>query len=113
MAAGTITLKLKTADFRLRTRSRRVADPTQLADTLFHVASGLLEAEIDGVTRFRLVGVGADKLFDSRAADPRTLFDRELDGPRRLEHAIDAIRDKLGEGSVGFGRTLPRGKGGG
>ena len=112
LAAGTITLKLKTADFRLRTRSRRVADPTQLADTLFHIASGLLAAEIDGATRFRLVGVGADNLFDSRAADPPTLFDRELDGPKRLEHAIDAIRGKLGERSVRFGRTLPDHKGG-
>jgi len=110
LAAGTITLKLKTADFRLRTRSRRVADPTQLADTIFHVASDMLAVEIDGITRFRLVGVGADNLSDSRDADPPTLFDRELDGPRRLEHAIDAIRDRLGEGSVRFGRTLPRGK---
>ena len=108
LAAGTITLKLKTADFRLRTRSRRVADPTQLADTLFHIASGLLAAEIDGVTRFRLVGVGADNLFDSRAADPPTLFDRELDGPRRLEGAIDAIRGRLGDKAVQFGRALPR-----
>jgi DNA polymerase-4 len=113
LAAGTITLKLKTADFRLRTRSRRGTDPTQLADTLFHIASGLLPAEIDGVTRFRLVGVGADNLFDSRAADPPTLFDRELDGPRRLEHAIDAIRGRLGEQAVQFGRTLPRPKDGG
>jgi DNA polymerase-4 len=31
LAANTITLKLKTADFRIRTRSRRVADATQLA----------------------------------------------------------------------------------
>jgi DNA polymerase IV len=106
LAAGTITLKLKTTDFRLRTRSRRVADPTQLADTLYHIASGLLAAEVDGVTRFRLVGVGADHLSDSRAADPPTLFERQLDGPRRLEQAIDAIRGKLGEGSVRLGRTL-------
>src|SRR5439155_4729747 len=66
LAVGTITLKLKTADFRLRTRSRRVADPTQLADTLYHIASGLLAAEVDGVTRFRLVGVAAHHLSDSR-----------------------------------------------
>jgi DNA polymerase-4 len=112
LAAGTITLKLKTADFRLRTRSRRVADPTQLADTLFHIASGLLAAETDGVTRFGLVGVGADNLFDSRAADPPSLFDRELDRPRRLEHAIDAIRGRLGEEAVQFGRTLPHARGG-
>jgi DNA polymerase-4 len=113
LAAGTITLKLKTADFRLRTRSRRVADPTQLADTLFHIASGLLETETDGVTRFRLVGIGADHLFDSRTADPPTLFDPDLDGPRRLEHAIDAIHGRLGEEAVQFGRTLPHHKGDG
>jgi DNA polymerase-4 len=113
LAASTIALKLKTADFRSRTRSRRVADPTQLADTLFHIASGLLTAEIDGANWFRLIGIGADNLFDSRAADPPTLFDRELDGPRRLEHAIDAIRRRLGEGSVQFGRTLPHHKDGG
>jgi DNA polymerase-4 len=113
LAAGTITLKLKTADFRLRTRSRRLEDPTQLADTLFHIASGLLAAETDGVTRFRLVGVGADNLFDSCIADPPTLFDRDLDGPRRLEHTIDAIRGRLGQQAVQFGRTLPHHKGGG
>lgn len=112
LAAGTITLKLKTADFRLRTRSRRVADPTQLADTLYHIASGLLAAEVDGVTRFRLVGVAADHLSDSRTADPPTLFERQLDSPRRLEQAIDAIRGKLGEGSVKLGRTLQGSKNG-
>ena len=106
LAAGTITLKLKTADFRLRTRSRRVADPTQLANTLFRTAARLLATEIDGVTRFRLIGVGADALADSRAADPPTLFSRELDRRRRIEQAMDQIRDRLGADSVTFGRNL-------
>jgi DNA polymerase IV len=101
-------LKLKTADFRIRTRSHRVVDATQLADTLYHTAARLLAAEADGGTRFRLIGVGADALVDSRAADPPTLFDGELGGPRRLEHAIDQIRDRLGDGSVQFGRGLSR-----
>jgi DNA polymerase IV len=107
LAAGTITLKLKTADFRLCTRSRRVSDPTQLADTLFRAAASLLATEADGVTRFRLIGVGADTLADSRDADPPTLFDRDFDRPRRLEHAIDRIRGRLGDASVQFGRGLP------
>ena len=106
LAAGTITLKLKTADFRLRTRSRRIVDPTQLADTLFQTASGLLAAEADGVTRFRLIGVGADHLSESGGADPPRLFDQQFDGPRRLELAVDEIRKRLGEGSVQFGRNL-------
>src|SRR5205823_10347551 len=84
LAAGTVTLKLKTADFRLRTRSHTVADPTQLADILFEAASSLLRGEADGVTRFRLIGVGADRLVDAAEADLPTLFDATMGGPRRL-----------------------------
>ncbi len=107
LAAGTITLKLKTADFRLRTRSRRLADPTQLGETLFRTAALLLARKADGRTRFRLIGVGADSLVDSRDADPPSLFDRELDRPRWRERAMDQIRERMGEGSVRLGRDLP------
>jgi DNA polymerase-4 len=96
LAAGAVTLKLKTGDFRLRTRSRRLADPTQLADAMFRVAAPLLAAEADGATRFRLVGIGADMLRDAREADLPTLFDDTLGRPRRLEQAVDSIRDRLG-----------------
>jgi DNA polymerase-4 len=105
LAAGAVTLKLKTSDFRLRTRSRRLADPTQLADAMFRVASPLLAAEADGVTRFRLIGIGADMLRDAREADLPTLFDHELGRPRRLEQAIDAIRDRLGAAALHRGRA--------
>jgi hypothetical protein len=107
LAAGAVTLKLKTADFRLRTRSRRLADPAQLAETLLRTATPLPAVEADGVTRFRLVGVAADALVDSGAADPPTLFDLKLDRPRRLECAMDQIRGRLGDGSVRLGRDLP------
>ena len=63
--------------------------------------------EADGVTRFRLIGVGADALVEGQAADPPTLFDLELDRPRWLEHAMDQIRGRLGGGSVRLGRDLP------
>jgi DNA polymerase-4 len=107
LAAGSVTLKLKTGDFRLRTRSRRLAAPTQLAETLFRTASPLLAGEADGTTRFRLVGVGADTLVDASEADLPTLFDRDLGRPRRLEQAIDDIRMRLGDGSVRRGRDPP------
>jgi DNA polymerase-4 len=106
LAAGSVTLKLKTGDFRLRTRSRRLADPTQLAQTMFSVASPLLAAEADGATFFRLIGIGADMLVDAREADLPTLFDDELGRPRRLERAVDAIRDRLGANALRHGRGL-------
>jgi DNA polymerase-4 len=107
LAARTVTVKLKTADFRLRTRSRRLADPTQLADTLFQAGGLLLAGEADGVTRYRLIGIGADALVEAGAADLPTLFDRDFDRPRRRELAIDGIRRRHGEASLRLGRTLP------
>jgi DNA polymerase IV len=52
LAGRTITLKLKTADFRSRTRSRRLAEATQLAEALFRTAAALLAGEADGITGF-------------------------------------------------------------
>jgi DNA polymerase-4 len=107
LAAGTVTLKLKTADFRLRTRSHTLADPTQLADIVFEAASRLLLGEADGITRFRLIGVGADRLVDAAEADLPTLFDATTGGPRRLAEAIDALRQRHGPDAVQRGRALP------
>jgi DNA polymerase-4 len=103
LAAGTVTLKLKTADFRLRTRSRRLAEPTQLADTMFRVAMPLLAGEADGVRSFRLIGICADMLVDANQADLPTLFEPELGRPRRLEQAIDGVRDRLGPDALRWG----------
>ncbi len=106
LAAGTVTLKLKTSDFRIRTRSRKLADPSQLADTLYRTARRLLETESDGATRFRLIGVGADALVGAETADLPTLFDQEAGKPRRLEQALDTIKTRHGSGVVRMGRAV-------
>ena len=103
-AAAGVTLKLKTSDFRLRTRSRRLAGPSRLADMLFRAARQLLETEADGATRFRLIGVGADALVDAGAADLPTLFDNGA--PRRLAQAIDDLRERHGAGVLRRGLDL-------
>ncbi|HEX7968691.1 MAG TPA: DNA polymerase IV, partial [Stellaceae bacterium] len=72
-AAAGITLKLKTSDFRVLTRSRQLADPTLRAETLYRAALPLLRAEADG-TAFRLIGIGADRLAEAALADPPDLF---------------------------------------
>jgi DNA polymerase IV len=97
LAAGGVTLKLKTADFRLRTRSRRLPDPSRLAETLFRTARPLLEAEADGAIRFRLIGIGADALVDAEGADLPTLFENEDGRRRRLADAIDELRERHGD----------------
>jgi DNA polymerase-4 len=110
LAGRGVTLKLKTAEFRLLTRSHRLADPTALADTLYRAAKPLIEREADG-RRFRLIGIGIGDLVDGALADPPALLDPGLERRARVEQAIDAVRAKLGEGAIGKGRGLDAGPG--
>src|SRR5581483_9632261 len=42
LAGSTVTLKLKSADFRLKTRARSIGEPTQLADKIYEAGHDLL-----------------------------------------------------------------------
>ncbi len=96
LAGSTVNLKLKSADFKIRTRAVTVDAPTQLAQRIFTAARRMLEHEIDG-TRFRLLGVGMSMLTDGEEADPGDL----LDGRAALaEHAVDDVRARFGETAV-------------
>ena len=107
LAGRVVTLKLKTADFRLRTRSRQLSDPTLLADRIFTVAADLLAREADG-TAFRLIGVGLSDFADPRLADPADLIDRQAAKRAAAETAIDAIRGKFGNRAVELGLVFDR-----
>jgi DNA polymerase-4 len=73
LAGGSVVLKLKTSDFRILTRTRRLAHPTQRAGLVFESVAGLIDREADGRT-FRLVGVGVGELGSAVGADPDDLF---------------------------------------
>jgi DNA polymerase-4 len=100
-----VVLKLKTADFRLRTRSRRLAHPTQLAEVLYQTGKAALLAELDG-TRFRLVGIGVADVVGDADADPEDWLDPRAGRDARVERAIDAVRAKLGDEAIIKGRAL-------
>jgi len=110
LAGRSITLKLKTDDFRIRTRSRSGLRPTQLAARIFPVARELLAAEI-GKARYRLIGVGVGDLVDGAEGDAADLADPDIGRVKAAETAIDAIRARFGGGAlvkgIGFGKGRP------
>jgi DNA polymerase-4 len=107
LAGKTIVLKLKTADFRLRTRSASLDAPTQLADRIFRTAQAALKREANG-TRFRLLGVGLSNLMPADSADPLSLIDTQSDKRAAAERAMDKIRAKFGGEAVGTGRAFKK-----
>ena len=108
IAGQVVTLKLKTADFRLSTRQRRFTSPTQLADRIFRTAADLLDGQADG-RRFRLIGVGVSDLVSEAFADPPDLAEPSIDRRRRVEVAMDRVRAKLGAAAIVKGRGLRAG----
>jgi DNA polymerase-4 len=102
LAGSTVTLKLKTADFKIRTRARSLGHPTQLASRIFAAGRDLLGHEVGG-TRFRLIGIGVTNLEDTTGDDLSDLIDRRAAG---AEIAVDKLRAKFGKDAVVKGITL-------
>ena len=105
VAGHTVVLKMKTSDFKSRTRNKRLEDPTQLADKIFRTGISLLDKETDG-TKFRLIGIGVTDLCDPTLADPPDLVDKNAERRAAAEAAMDKLREKFGKGTVETGYTF-------
>ncbi|MEI7600236.1 MAG: DNA polymerase IV [Aestuariivirga sp.] len=102
VAGHTVVLKLKTADFKLRTRNVSLIDPTLLANRIYDAAIPLLQREATGTT-FRLIGVGISGLVEARPEQETETLDVTTAARAKVELAVDRIRDKFGRAAVGRG----------
>jgi DNA polymerase-4 len=102
LAGSTVTLKLKSADFRIRTRARSLPQPTQLANVIFAAGRDMLQNEV-GATRYRLIGIGVSNLVEIEGDDMADMLNRR---GAQAEHAIDRLRAKFGQGAVVRGLTI-------
>jgi DNA polymerase-4 len=105
LAAGGVVLKLKTAEFALRTRSARMQGATVLPDRLFAAAQALLAREA-GTAKFRLIGIGAQPLLPGEDADRGDLADTATPRLAAAQGAIDTLRRRFGDDAIGRGRGL-------
>jgi DNA polymerase-4 len=101
----TVHLKLKTTDFRIVTRSRRLPAPTQLAEALYQAALPLLKAEATG-RRYRLIGIGVEDLLPASQAEPPDLLAAVDQRQVAVERVIDELRSRLGADAIRKGRGL-------
>ena len=104
ISGSVVTLKLKTSDFKSRTRRRTLSEPSQLADTLFRVGRELLAREATG-KRFPLIGIGFSGLTEA-LGDAGDLLDPQAIRRATAERAMDKARQKFGGDAVVKGRAL-------
>ncbi|KRA99554.1 DNA polymerase IV [Devosia sp. Root685] len=103
IVGDTVTLKLKTSGFKLRTRARHLMMPTQLANVLYEAGLNLLQREADG-TPFRLIGIGISGIEAADGSDPSDLLEPQVARKAAAERAMDRVRTRFGRTAVVRGK---------
>ncbi|MEE3000867.1 MAG: DNA polymerase IV [Pseudomonadota bacterium] len=105
LAARTVTVKLKTSNFKTLTRSRTFQQPTQLAEIIYQEANLLLKPEANG-TWYRLIGVSVKQFARPEEADHSDLLDNKIEKIAEVEHVMEVVRRKFGRPSIKKGRAF-------
>ena len=104
LSGPTVKLKLRWADFTTLTRQTTLPQPTDQDSVIYETALALFEATWERGRPVRLLGVGVTGLDETVYQLP--LWDTGSVEERRLLEALDALRDRFGEGVVKRGSQL-------
>ena len=96
--AGTITLKIKHSDFKVVTRSKTIAIPTQSSKTIYQNAAKLLD-DYQLTKRIRLIGVGTSGFKSAGFPVQLDLFDhagKKDSSWEKIDRTVENIAKKFG-----------------
>ena len=100
-AARTVVVKLRLASFKTITRSRTLADPTDVAQQIYLTACALYAASgLGPQARLRLVGVRATGLVPAAVAATQLALGESPAPWREAERAVDRIAGRFGADTV-------------
>ncbi|GAA1732858.1 DNA polymerase IV [Isoptericola hypogeus] len=107
LVARTVSVKVRTSDFRTLTRARTLSTPTDIAREVYLVARELLAAaDLRGLP-VRLVGVRGENLQVRAGLAEQPTLEESLDprheARREVEVTLDAVREKFGRSAIRIG----------
>lgn len=105
--ARTVVVKLRLANFTTMTRSRTLAEPTDVARTIHETACALYEAAGLDRARLRLVGVRVTGLVPASAAATQLALGERPASWREAERAVDKIARRFGTDAVRPAALVP------
>lgn len=99
--AYTVTVKLKTADFKIRTISQTLSFATDSDQLILKTAKELFLKKWNSKDSLRLLGVGCSNLIAQDQEIQLFAEEEGLENEKRLNSAVDALREKYGFDSLG------------
>lgn len=107
LAARTVAIKVRTADFRTLTRSRTLPQPTDVGREIYLAARDLLAGVDLGGLPVRLIGVRAEGLVPAEDVVRQPTLEEAVaessDARREAERAMDLVRERFGRSAIGAG----------
>jgi DNA polymerase-4 len=94
LVTGAVTLKVKYADFKLRTRRLTFPEPVGDATSLHRAAKHMLDRVPEGPVR--LLGISAGALTPTRAEEPVLFAELSTARRQRLEAVVAKVGDRWG-----------------
>ena len=106
LLARTVTLKIRTGDFKTITRSRTFDAATDETDVIWETVAVLFDAwSRQRSTAVRLIGVGVSQ-FSTGSGQQLSLFGQEESAKhRQIDRMMDEIRDRFDEGTIWIAGT--------
>ena len=106
LAAATVQIKIRRADFTTYTRQRSIKPPANGTDQIYAVARELLNTWLASHpgAKIRLLGVGGGKL--APAEQPDLFASDSYKSRSAIDETVDEIRNKFGSLSVARAKTL-------
>jgi DNA polymerase-4 len=101
LAGTTVKLKIRWPDFTTLTRQTTLSHRTDQAQEIVHVAIELLHSVRKPGQAVRLIGVGVSGLGEP--VRQLGLWDVQSEKQRRLQDAIDKLRERYGDEVIGHG----------
>jgi DNA polymerase-4 len=94
-----VSVKIKYADFTVRSRQLRLPELVCDTTTIYETAKALLDRFDLAGARVRLVGLSVSELCE-KSAQPTLFVDAEQERRKRLESVFAKVGEKFGRGSI-------------
>ena len=106
MKACCVAVTIRANDFKDRSHQRKLQEPTDITGEIYALAKGLFRELWDGHTPLRLLGISLTQVTREAYAQQSMFPQMDKERARKLDQAIDAIRQRFGTDTIQRGGTL-------